>query len=108
MHRTVEFLGSIAQVVAPLIGRDKVPVATKADDRRTALASLMAILGIFLAVLQFLSSAFDFFTRTYAPLLKALPVLIIVALVIGAIAAIALAQRTASPHHRRYALLVLG
>jgi len=58
-------------VLAPLIGREKVPVSTKADDRRTAIASLMAILGIFLAVLQFISTALDLVTRTFAPLFQA-------------------------------------
>jgi len=62
LHRTVETLGSVAQVLAPLIGREKVPVSTKADDRRTAIALADGDPRIFLAVLQFISTALDLVT----------------------------------------------
>jgi serine/threonine-protein kinase len=107
LHRTVELLGSAALVVAPLIGREKVPVSTHADDRRTALASLMAILGIFLAVLQFVSNAFDLVTRTVAPLFRVLPIVIVAALALGALAAIGLMRHSTTPRHRRIAAQLL-
>ena len=95
-------------MLAPLIGREKLPISPNADNRRSAAASLMAILGIFLAALQFLASALDLAYRVFSPLSQVLPVIIVVALGLGALVAINLLRRTASIHYRRYALLVLA
>ena len=108
LPRVVSVLGSVALVLAPLIGREKLAVSPNADNRRSAIASLMAILGIFLAAVQFLASAFELAYRVFAPLSQVLPIIIMLALGLGALVAIRLLRRSGSIHYRRYAALVLA
>ncbi|MBI5877049.1 MAG: tetratricopeptide repeat protein [Chloroflexi bacterium] len=104
----IEALGSAAAVLAPLIGRERLPLNTSAENRRTIAASLMAILGVFLAALQFIASAFDLVSRTFAPLFQLLPLAIITALALGGLATFNLRRRSTTPRRRRQSALLLG
>ena len=108
LPRVVDLLGGVALVLAPLVGRESLPVKPNADSRRSAAASLMAILGIFLAALQFLASALDLAYRVLTPLSQVLPVIIVLVLLLGAGVAIQSIRRSASAAYRRYAAIVLA
>ncbi len=106
--RAMLLLASAAALFAPLVGRDKVALSPDARTRRELATSLMAILGVILATLQFLANSLDLVSKTLVPLFNALPVLIVLLLALGAVGALSLMRRSSSAPHRQRAALVLG
>lgn len=105
-RRVLDGAGKIAQVVAPLIGRDA-PDIRKPQDRRSYLATLLGIIGILIAGLQFVVGFFDLVTRPLAPLMSALPYVILALFVISGAISIYLTARPRDRVIRQRAALML-
>ncbi len=107
-QRALHGLASLAAIFAPLVGRQQPELNQQVNNRREQIASLMAMIGILLAAFQTLTTAFDVVSKSFAPLLAALPVLIVVALVLGALAAVNALRSSPSAQRRRRAGLLLA
>ncbi|MBI4785598.1 MAG: tetratricopeptide repeat protein [Chloroflexi bacterium] len=88
-------LGAAAELAAPLVGRQAPNVRQAPRDRRSQLATVLGILGILFAALQFITQVFELLARPIGPLLAALPLLI--ALLFVASAALSLYLVVRSP-----------
>ena len=85
------------ETVAPLVARQAPKVEEIPEDRRGRLATVLAIVGILMAVFQFLVQFYDLVTRPLAPLLGALPYIVAGLLVAGVGFGVYAAVRARSP-----------
>ena len=92
------------ETVAPLVARQAPKVEEIPEDRRGRLATVLAIVGILMAVFQFLVQFYDLVTRPLAPLLGALPYIVAGLLVAGVGFGVYAAVRAKSARHRLFAL----
>ncbi len=92
------------ETVAPLVARQAPKVEEIPEDRRGRLATVLAIVGILMAVFQFMVQFYDLVTRPLAPLLGALPYIVAGLLVAGVGFGVYAAVRAKSPRHRLFAL----
>ncbi|MBI5302168.1 MAG: tetratricopeptide repeat protein [Chloroflexi bacterium] len=106
-RRVLSGAGRIAQMFAPLIGRD-VPDVRQPQDRRSYLATILGIIGILIASLQFIVGFFDLITRPLVPLMSALPYVIIALFVASGALSIFLVARPRDRVIRQRAAMMLG
>lgn len=102
-----------ADLVGPLIGRRAPELSKTPQDRRGLVATILGVVGIMLAALQFLVSALDLVTRQTLPLFNALPYVVVAFLVGGAALSVYILLRSPSTVYRRraagaLALIVVG
>jgi len=83
-------------------------VGQQTNSRREQIASLMTMIGILLAAFQMLVNAFDLASKSFAPFLNALPALIVIILVMGALAAVNVLRLSSSAQRRRRAGVLLA
>ena len=93
------------ETVAPLVARQAPKAEDIPGDRRGRVATVLAITGILMAVLQFLVQFYDLMTRPLAPLRGALPYIVAGLLLAGVGFGVYTAMRAQS---RRRRLLALG
>ena len=94
------------QTVAPLVNREAPEPEMLPQDRRGRWATLLAMVGILVAVFQFIINFFDLLARPIAPLMKALPYVLAALFLTGAGLAIVAARRAHTRRQRLQSLLV--
>lgn len=99
--------GKVAQVFAPLIGR-QAPDVHAPRDRRSYIATILGVIGILIAALQFIVSFFDLITRPIVPLINAMPYLIVALFIASSALSIYLLARSRNRTIRLRAATVLA
>jgi tetratricopeptide (TPR) repeat protein len=97
-------LAGAAEVVAPLIGRQAPAVREAPRDRRALLATILGILGILLAALQFTAGAVDFVRHGVGSAVVVLPYLAVTLLCAAAALALYWGLRANTLVRRRQGL----
>lgn len=95
----VKPLAGAAELLAPLIGRQAPAVNETARDRRGLVATILGMLGILLAALQFAVAALDLVTRSLARVAMVLPYLIGILLAAAAVLSVYWGWRAPSRGH---------
>lgn len=95
----VKPLAGAAELLAPLIGRQAPAVHETARDRRGLVATILGMLGILLAALQFAVAALDLVTRSLARVAMVLPYLIGILLAAAAVLSVYWGWRAPSRGH---------
>lgn len=105
-RRILGHLGILAEIFAPLVGRDAPEIQTR--DRRSLIATILGIIGILLAALQLLTSFFDLLQRPIVPLIAGLPYIIAAMFIGGAALSMYVIARSPSMANRKRAMSVMA